>query len=137
MEPFLNKCPQIAVDETRTIRVQGHDQLPDGEYGFMELYCSDPKCDCRRVMIWVVARTTGQKIWASINYGWENMSFYKKWSSVADENCQGPILDPVNPQSPYAPIFLEYFKEMLKDVTFADRFAKHYNLHRKALKRRK
>jgi len=25
--------------------------IPDGEYGFVELYCDEPDCDCRRVVI--------------------------------------------------------------------------------------
>ena len=137
MEPFFSLCPQVAVSETRTITVWGNRQLPEGEYGFIELYCVDLECDCRRVLIQVMTPTSGAKVWATINYGWESLEYYKEWSHGVDDDCRGPLLDPVNPQSPYAKTLLEFFKEMLKDRTYADRFAKHYILFRKALKHRK
>ena len=133
MEPFFNRSPHIAVSETRTMHVYGNSQLPDGKYGFIELYCSDPKCDCRRVLIQVMTPTSGQKVWATINYGWESLSYYKKWSRGIDKDCKGPFLDPINPQSPYAETLLHFFKDILKDKAYADRFAKHYSLFRKTL----
>jgi hypothetical protein len=48
--------------ETRTARVPGTlspdnpNYLPADEYGFDELYCDERNCDCRRVMINVLAR---------------------------------------------------------------------------------
>jgi len=64
--------------------VEEQQELPVGEYGFMEFYCDEPGCDCRRVIIRVLRPDTGwNKPWATINYGWGNLDFYRKlepWS---------------------------------------------------------
>lgn len=49
--PFLERFPEVAAQETRVITAQGHALLPDGEYGLVELFCTEPGCDCRRVML--------------------------------------------------------------------------------------
>ena len=134
---LFDKCPHIAVNETRTLRFNGSLILPDGEYGFIELYCDDPKCDCRRVLIQVMTPTSGQKVWATINYGWENAGYYKKWCHSNDDDYQGPFLDPINAQSPYAGTLLELFKQMLNDKAYVECFAKHYGLFRKQLTAKK
>jgi hypothetical protein len=48
--PFLERFPEVAAQETRVITAQGHALLPDGEYGLVEFFCTEPGCDCRRVM---------------------------------------------------------------------------------------
>ncbi|MBA3441078.1 MAG: hypothetical protein H0T92_14530 [Pyrinomonadaceae bacterium] len=50
MTPFSTKFADLAWQETRTITVCGRDELPDGEYAFVESYCDEASCDCRRVM---------------------------------------------------------------------------------------
>lgn len=88
--------------------------LPDGEYAFVEFYCDDPKCDCRRVLIQVWTQKTGQKSWATIGYGWEDEAYYSKSAGAKHEDMKGPALDPINPQSPYAQTLLLFFKEFLE-----------------------
>jgi hypothetical protein len=46
MTPFMKRFPQLAASETRSVTVTGRDDLPDGEYGFIEFYCNEPQCDC-------------------------------------------------------------------------------------------
>ncbi len=86
MVPFVSKFPELGARETRSIRVAGRDDLPDDEYGFIEFYCDEPGCDCRRVRIDVLREDTGWKrISATISYGWEPVDFYRRWdgSSLA------------------------------------------------------
>ncbi len=74
--PLHNICPRIAEKETRVITIQQDDNefhLPQGDYVFIELFCDE--CDCRRVFLHVFIK---QKIVATIAYGWEKLSFYKK-----------------------------------------------------------
>ncbi len=59
MIPFMEKFPELAAAETRSARVAGHESLPDGDYGFFELYCNEPGCDCRRVIVTVLREDTG------------------------------------------------------------------------------
>ena len=109
MIPFMERFPELAAREMRSVTVSGRTDIPDGEYGFLELFCDDPGCDCRRVMIDVLrADTELNKIWATINYGWESLAFYKKWggSCVTAAESKGPFLDPLNPQTPYSSALL-------------------------------
>jgi len=75
MAPFFIKFPEVGARETRSIFVYGHDDLPDGEYGLLELYCDEKDCDCRRVIFNVVEVSKPDKVLATINYGWESAKF--------------------------------------------------------------
>ena len=128
------RLPQIAERETRTLTVYGREDLPDGEYGFVELYCEDEKCDCQRVLIWVVSLATGSKIWATINFGWESIEFYARWTRNRELALQmsGAHLDPINPQSEYANVLLDYFVKMVADEEYVERLKRHYYQFRAA-----
>jgi hypothetical protein len=129
MNHFLKKFPELATSETRTACFHGRDDIPDGEYGFIELYC-----DCRRVMIQVFSPSTGSKVWATINYGWENESFYRKWMSGDPEECMGIFLDPLCAQSEYSGFFLQFFNRMIEiDKAYVERLKRHYAMFREAL----
>lgn len=134
MIPFQIRYPDLAVNETRTITVSGRDDLPDGEYGFIEFYCDEADCDCRRVIINVMTPTTAPKVWATINFGWESLDFYERWltnKEIAGE-CKGPSLDPINPQTRYAPVLLRLFEYLLKDEKYVERLKRHYELFKRA-----
>src|SRR6266581_1506064 len=83
MIPFIERFPDLGGRETRSVTATQRPDLPDGEYGFVELYCDEPGCDCRRVTIDVLRPETGwSKIWATISYGWESLDFYRTWGGV-------------------------------------------------------
>ena len=85
--PFVQLFPEQAMAETRTITTQGHPVLPDDEYALVESYCTDPACDCRRVMLNVLPRRQGKRgFLAAISFGFDR-----------DEEMAGPFLDPLNP----------------------------------------
>ena len=49
---FHEICPEIGFRETRSVTLpadSGHD-LPADAYAFLEMYCADAGCDCRRSM---------------------------------------------------------------------------------------
>lgn len=75
MTPFVERFRELGARETRSVTVPDKEALPSGEYGFFELYCNEPNCDCRRVVILVLRPQTGWKPWAVINYGWESEEF--------------------------------------------------------------
>ena len=94
MIPFMERFPELGARETRSVTVTHGQNLPEGEYGFLELYCNEPGCDCRRVVICVLRPETGwNKVWATIGYGWESLDFYWKWSHGSS--------DPVEMKGPY------------------------------------
>jgi tetratricopeptide (TPR) repeat protein len=131
MEPFCSKFEKTACDETRTVKLFKHDKLPDGTYAFAESYCNEIDCDCRRVYINVISEKNIE-CFATINYGWESIKFYKRW--IGDKkmarDLQGPILAPGQIQSKYAPLFLDIFKEVIQDKKYVDRLKKHYSMVR-------
>ncbi len=137
MIPFYTKYPDLAVNETRTITVRGRDDLPDGEYGFVELYCNQVSCDCRRVIIRVMTPTTGPKIWATISFGWESVDFYARWmgSKESAMDCKGPSLDPINPQTKYSLVLLSLFEQLLTDEKYVERLKKHYELFKRTTRK--
>jgi hypothetical protein len=82
MTPFMKRFPEQGACETRSVTITDRDDLPNGENGFIELYCDESNCDCRRVMVVVLRPETGWKFWAAINYGWESIEFYQKWAGA-------------------------------------------------------
>jgi hypothetical protein len=133
MTPFMERFPELGARETRSVTVTQRQDLPDGEYGFLEFYCDEPGCDCRRVMIDVLRPETGwSKIWATIGYGWESLDFYRKWGGAANDpiEMKGPYLDPLNPQTKYSPALLNLFRFLLQSTDYVDRLKRHYQMFR-------
>jgi hypothetical protein len=132
---FSEFFPDIAEKETRVVIPVGvsYNPLHDSACAFIELYCTDPECDCRNVRIHVF-QIKSQKVVATITYGWEPIEFYKEWMFGEEEdfiieNFKGPALALLSPQSRIADQWLEIFKETLKeDKDYADRLNRHYQL---------
>jgi hypothetical protein len=122
--------PEVASTETRSAIIRKSLRLPDGNYGFFESYCDDARCDCRRVLINVYRSDSSSKIWAVINYGWESVAFYRKWvrSNELAQKAKGPILDPLYPQSEYAPALLDLFTTFIQDDEYLQKLKHHYAL---------
>jgi len=137
MSPFMERFPELGARETQSLTVTGRSDLPDGDYGFIELYCNEPDCDCRRVTIFVLRPHTGWKVWATLSYGWESLDFYQKWASAPDPldplEWQGPYLDPLAEQTQDAPVFLDLFKVILQSPGYGQRLKNHYRLFRAAV----
>jgi hypothetical protein len=137
MAPFMERFPELAARETRSVKVPLGDPLPHGDYGFIELYCNEPGCDCRRVTVLVLRPHTGWKVWASISYGWESMDFYQNWARTSEPldplQWQGPYLDPLAQQSPHSPVLRDLFEFILQSPGYEQRLKNHYQLFRAAV----
>ena len=135
MVPFYTRFRDLAFKEMQSATVREMPGLPDGEYGFLELYCDESTCDCRRVIIDVITPTTGSKIWATINYGWESLEFYEKWirDKETARECYGATLDPLNPQTEYSDALLQLFNQVLQDEAYVERLKRHYQLFKSDL----
>ena len=50
---FFDKFPDLIASEFRNIfAMEGmYKYIPEGNYGFVELFCDKSNCDCRTVMI--------------------------------------------------------------------------------------
>jgi hypothetical protein len=145
MIPFHSLLPEIAQREVRCVHLKAvpgvtpTSGLSGGEYAVVEFYCDDLECDCRRVFLQVIARHCQDKVLASINYGWEKESFYRKrlpWDQDAPRQIVRGSLDPMNEQSEHAPELLELFQRRVLDEPYRLRLRKHYQLFREELQRR-
>ncbi|MGJ8640187.1 MAG: hypothetical protein ACSHYA_12430 [Opitutaceae bacterium] len=73
--------------KVRTVVISHDPYLPDGEYTFLDQYCTDKTCDCRKVIIHVFHNQT---FVSAVDYGWGSKSYYAKWLRTYKED---PILD--------------------------------------------
>ena len=137
---FIEFFPELAEKETRRITLRNDPQIPDGEYAFIDSYCEDKDCDCRRVYFDVLQIDPEYKRFhaATISYGWEDFDFYLSWSphmpSDMAKEMKGPILQPSQQQSQYAQRFLELFEiKFLIDQAYVERIKQHYALFKAKL----
>lgn len=145
MIAFHSVLPEIAQREVRCIHLQPETGVPlnsgltAGEYAFVEFYCEDLNCDCRRVFIQVIARHQTDKVLASINCGWEPESFYRRtmpYDPDAPSQIVRGSLDPLNTQSENSQELLELFRRHVLDEDYRQRLHRHYQLFREEISRR-
>ena len=113
--------------QVRTVEIARSPQLPDGEYSFIDSYCTDPACDCRKTMIQVMHEG---RLVSIINYGWENRTFYEKWmgSSAEDDSMpemHGASIDITSPDLVNPDGVLGLFNALLDEAWIA-KFRRHY-----------
>ena len=139
---FHSRFPEIAHRETRSITVLSESLagLPAGDYGFLEMFCDEPGCDCRRVFFYVVSERR-RDVEAVIAYGWESPKFYARWMKDDDPktiaDLKGPILNLGSPQSRLAPAILKLCeKALLCDRTYMARVKEHYQIFREDVDRK-
>lgn len=111
--PFVALFSEQAKTETRTLMTRNHTDLPHDNYALVELYCSDPKCDCRRVMLNILGERQGHL--ATISYAFDR-----------DSDMAGPFLDPLNKQSRFSDVLLRFVTQILLDKAYVARLEKHY-----------
>ena len=95
MRPFNLLFPEVAKNECRIVTPISYDDLPRNTFLFMELYCVEPRCDCRRVIINIMDTELRKQV-ATINHGFEPPK-----PPFEDEGQT--FLDPLNPQSSMSP----------------------------------
>ncbi len=141
-ESFHNRFPEIAECETRaiTLLTDNNLNLPPDSYAFVEMFCNEPGCDCRRVFFSVIS-SRSQQIEAVIAWGWEQRAFYAKWLGSKDpdmlSDLMGPVLNLTSPQSKFAPALLDLCKTLLlQDPDYIERVKRHYTMFRSAIDRK-
>lgn len=137
--PFYPRFPHIGANETRVLTIlEGSSvNLPPGEYGLLDFYCTTFNCDCRRTFLNVVAKKTN-KIQAVIAFGWESRDFYIRWFGSDDpetiDDLKGPALAAGHPQSAIAHQLLELVTELvLSDQAYVERLKRHYQMFKASL----
>ena len=145
MIPFHSLLPDVAQREVRCVHLgtsqnpHAERKLPADEYAYLEYYCADLDCDCRRVLIQVIAKGQPGKVFASITYGWDKESFYRKRTPWDPDFAKATVrgeLDPLNEQSEHAEDFLELFRQIVLDAPYRLRLGRHYQMLRQEVARR-
>lgn len=115
-----------AAHQVRTVGLRDSRQLPDGDYRFVDTYCTDPSCDCRKTMILVYRKDVHV---STINFGWEPQSFYQEWMGSKDdrisEGMSGASIDITSPDGVPGRGMLAFFMALL-DENWIRRFRAHY-----------
>jgi hypothetical protein len=116
MVPLFSKIGDRALKEMHTVVVMKGRTLPPGPYGLLEFHCDEVDCDCRRVLFHVIRPDTGEKVWATINFGWETSEYYRTWSRDVEMAAEmaGPSLEPFGPQTPYSAELLALFVDYVQ-----------------------
>jgi hypothetical protein len=96
----------------------------------MEMFCTDPACDCRRAIIQVIEEKAPGKVLATVNYGWETPEYYQRWFHDRGGAAElvGVSLEPLGSQGPHASALLGLFERLLVDRSYADRIQRHYEI---------
>ena len=113
--------------QVRSVGIRKSPQLPDGEYTFIDMYCSDPRCDCRKTMIQIMH---GGRLVSIINFGWESPAFYENWMGKSAKGHAMPemhdaSIDITSPNIVSQHGVLALFNALLDDMWVA-KFKRHY-----------
>lgn len=133
-------CPEIAFRETwRFTLPTPQADLKPGHYTFLEHYCADSSCDCRRVWLviqyhrqWPPGNASGTHI-ATVGFGWESPEFYVNWAHGDPEaaDLSGPLLEPFQQQPKTAETGLEMAIQVIFSRTeHVLRLRQHYRAFR-------
>jgi len=138
---FFTFFPEIAEKETRVIQFFNGSELAGDTLVLIEMFCDEPKCDCRRVMLNVFSEKR-KEIVATIAFGWENEAFYKKWYPYGDANdikeLKGPALNSMSQMTDISEfVFKTVNEQTLSQQSYIDRIVRHYNLFRKRIEKQK
>ncbi len=138
---FRERFPDLAARETSTFTRLAVDAsgLPAGQYVFLEMFCYEPGCDCRRVLLAATNAADG-RCEAVINFGWEDENFYKRWMGEDEPDLRAAIMGPclhLGPaQGPHADALLDLAKQsLLRDPAYIARLREHYRLFREDVER--
>jgi hypothetical protein len=122
---FGHLFPERKELETRTVTLRkpliqsGQVILPVDEYGFIDAYCIEPECDCRRVVLEVGGRHAQSHL--------ATISHYFDPPGEKNPLPQQTFLDPSFPQSKAAAELLDLFiKVVLPDKAYQDRLLRRY-----------
>ena len=135
---FFDKFPDLIDSEFRNIFAMNgmYKHIPEGRYGFLELFCDRPGCDCRHVIINIISTEPTFKLWAVLRYGWETKDFYIDWMGGANELTDlmpGPFIDTMHSPNNdlVAKEFLDVFTHMIQnDKKYVKRIETHYQMYK-------
>lgn len=126
---FWFKYPELAEKETKLFIITWDDrEIPKWNYIIYEMYCTNPKCDCRKVsfnIIW-----PNKEIYY-LDYWFEKPEYYMKWW-IWDKNLAQEMswlsVNTFNWNIEDNKKMFENIKYFLQDEKYVERLKKHYKL---------
>lgn len=121
--------------QVRSVVLTEDPYLPEGEYTFVDTYCNDHTCDCRKTIIQIFH---GGKIVSIVSFGWESPAFYLRWMNstklrqVAEE-MSGASIDFSSPNLVSPEGILLLIRHLL-DEKWISILRENYRLIRRAAK---
>lgn len=151
--PFAEIFPEIASWETRNITffTPTPGGPPLGKYFFMEMFCTNPKCDCHNAMIAIYREEPDQKFQeiTRLRYCWKSNAFYERIGIYFNCNDLPGIFPDINQRgSPFDTFFIQKFgaqcylnfdeknSSLRTKTDYAKRIEKHYRLFKDELRNR-
>jgi hypothetical protein len=130
LEAFGNIFPDLGPTETKGLCVEfdsvyHRKGIPPGMYVLIDYYCTDPKCDCRRVSLAVtdLSDEGSPNSLVTISYGFDR-----------DMELAGPFIDPMNPCCDFGDeIFQEVKRGPLQDPEYLAVLEQHYYMVKDAI----
>jgi hypothetical protein len=122
----------------RSIVLTGDPYLPDGEYTFIDTYCTDRTCDCRKTIIQIYH---DKELVSIANFGWETPQYYLRWLNNPRDlefakEMSGPSIDYSSPDLVSRDGIMLLMKRLL-DEKWVALLKEHYRLIRETGRSRK
>ncbi len=137
--PFQEYFPELGAAETRCLQILDDPQLAGDKFAFIELFCDEPGCDCRRVMLNIFSDGRKRSV-GTINFGWETEKFYENWYGGYDKEIIGDMKGPcINRLGVYTNITEKMFghvKKILTQKEYVDRLKRHYDIFKEFVEKR-
>ncbi len=136
LSPFIPAGELLGPEcQIRTVVLTADSYLPPGEYTFIDTYCTDNTCDCRKTIIQIFH---DEKLVSIVSYGWENPKFYLRWlCSTRDlefaKEMSGVSIDPSSPDR-VSPQGILLLVNHLMDPKWISILKENYRLIRKISK---
>jgi hypothetical protein len=139
---YASRFPHIGATQYKCVHRMDGDTIVKSIL-YAELYCDEAGCDCRRVMVHAYDVPTPldlpyrsahphkeAEFLATLNFGWEPLSFYRAWGRGFSEaeiaDLKGPGLQPLAPQTDRAQEALDGFLQCLTVPEYVARLQRHY-----------
>ena len=136
ISPFLPAGELLGPDcRYRTITLGPDSYLPSGEYHFIDTYCTDNDCDCRKTIIQIFK---DEKLVSIVSFGWESPKYYLQWLGSSRDvewakEMSGVSIDPSSPDL-VSPDGILRLVNHLMDETWTSILKEHYRRIRKTIK---
>ena len=130
---FQTYFPEIAEKETRCLQIFNDPALAGDNFILLELFCDEPQCDCRRVMLNILSERRKASV-GVINFGWESEKFYENWFGSYDKDIiydlKGPSINIFSTTTEITDKIFKHVKNALQDKFFVNRIIQHYVIFR-------